>query len=102
MKALRQTIEKYADVTGNQFDGLPLSDLGLIHMALVHALDEVREALTPAIHQGHDEDFTYLELATMSGYGSTTTISKIMKLHPGGPPGRGPKPFHQTVRLSRD
>ncbi len=95
MKVLRQTLEKYADVTGNQLDSLPLSELGQIHMALVDALDEVREALTPAIHRGHDEDFTYLELATMSGYGSTTTISKIMKLRPGGPPGRGPKSFRR-------
>ncbi len=94
MKVLRKMIEEYAEVTGAQFDGLPLAELGLLHVALADALDEVRDALTPAIHRAHEEDYTYLEIAAMSGYGSTTTISKIMKSYAGAtPPRRGPKPF---------
>jgi hypothetical protein len=69
-----------------------VATLGLLHRALEVALTETRAALEPAIHAGQRRGMTYLELALASGYGSTTTISKIMKLAPNGPPGTGNNP----------
>jgi hypothetical protein len=69
-----------------------LTELGTLHRALRLALAEVEAALAPKIVEGARRDMTYVELAAAAGYGSTTTITKIMK-EQGASPGRGPKPF---------
>jgi hypothetical protein len=69
-----------------------LSELGTLHRALRLALAEVEEALAPKIVAGSKRGLTYVELASASGYGSTTTITKIMR-EQGVSPGRGRKPF---------
>jgi hypothetical protein len=76
-------------------DGLSahnLGQLGELHRALRLALAEVEEALAPKIVAGSKRGLTYVELASASGYGSTTTITKIMR-EQGVSPGRGRKPF---------
>ncbi len=67
-------------------------ELGNLHRALRLALAEVEQALAPKIVNGAGRGMTYVELASAAGYGSTTTITKIMKAQ-GASPGRGPKPF---------
>jgi len=82
MKDLRDVIAHYNEPTGRQFDGLDIGSLGILHRALRAALAETEAALTPAIHAGSARGMTYVELATASGYGSVTTIVKIMKSAP--------------------
>ena len=82
MKDLRDVIAHYDEPTGWQFDGLDIGALGNLHRALRAALAEIEAALTPAIHAGSARGMTYVELATASGYGSVTTIVKIMKSAP--------------------
>lgn len=65
--------------------------LGSLHRALRAALAETEAALTPAIHSASRRGHTYVELAALSGYGSVTTIVKIMKSAPGPRPPRGPR-----------
>ena len=91
MQDLRADLERYADVTGNKFDGLDLSELGDLHRALRDALAEVEEALAPKIVSGAGRGMTYVELASAAGYGSVTTIVKIMK-RAGAGPGTGNNP----------
>jgi hypothetical protein len=69
-----------------------LAQLGELHRALRRTLAEVEEALAPKIVAGSKRGLTYVELASASGYGSTTTITKIMR-EQGVSPGRGRKPF---------
>lgn len=64
--------------------------LGDLHKAILDALDEVREALVPAIVAGSRRDMTYVELATASGYKSITSIVKVMR-EAGASVGRGRK-----------
>lgn len=71
--------------------GHALADLGRLRRALMAALDEVEVALGPAIVRGAEEGMTYVELANAGGYGSVTTIVKIMK-DAGASPGSGRHP----------
>ncbi len=71
---------------------MSLGELGNLHRALRLALAEAEEALAPKIVAGSKRGLTYVELASASGYGSTTTITKIMR-EQGVSPGRGRKPF---------
>lgn len=91
MKRLRDEIARYDEPTGRQFDGLDVEGLGNLHRALRAALAETEAALTPAIQAASRRGHTYVELAAMSGYGSVTTIVKIMKSAPGPRPPRGPR-----------
>jgi hypothetical protein len=91
MKDLRAKLDQYAEVTGNQLDGLSLDELGDIHRFLRYAVAEVEEALAPKIVGGAGRGMTYLELASAAGYRSTTTITKIMR-EQGASPGRGNNP----------
>ena len=65
-----------------------LAQLGDLHRALRDALVEVEDALAPKIVDGARQGKTYVELAVAAGYGSTTTISKIMR-DQAASPGRG-------------
>jgi hypothetical protein len=91
MKDLRAKLEQYAEITGNQFDGLGLEELGDLHRFLRYAVAAVEEALAPKIVEGARRGNTYVELASAAGYGSVTTISKIMR-EQGASPGRGKNP----------
>jgi hypothetical protein len=94
MRELDREMTKWAALPmGNDtFDGMNLGQLGNLHRALRLALAEVEEALAPKIVAGSKRGLTYVELASASGYGSTTTITKIMR-EQGVSPGRGRKPF---------
>lgn len=91
MKKLHAHMDALLDATGNQFDGLDLGHLGRLRRALMAALDEVEVALGPAIVRGAEQGMTYVELANAGGYGSVTTIVKIMK-DAGASPGSGRHP----------
>ena len=73
---------------GRPFKDTPLHDLGELHRALRVALAEVEDALSPAIVLGAARGLTYTELAVAAGYGSPTTITRIMK-EMGASTGRG-------------
>lgn len=75
--------------------GHTLGDLGRLRRALMAALDEVEDALGPAIVRGAEEGMTYVELANAGGYGSVTTIVKIMK-DAGASPGSGRHPRNRS------
>ena len=68
--------------------GWSLKALGDLHRALKDALAEVEDALAPKIVAGSARGMTYTELAVAAGYGSPTTITKIMR-DAGASPGRG-------------
>ncbi len=78
MKDLRAKLDQYAEMTGSQFDGLGLDELGDLHRFLRLATAEIEEALVPAMVAGSAQGMTYVELASAAGYGSVTTIHKIM------------------------
>lgn len=63
---------------GEPLDGFTLETLGALHRALKAVLAETEAALVPHIIEGADH-MTYLELAHAAGYGSVTTITKIMR-----------------------
>lgn len=63
---------------------LPLEALGRLHRELQRALVDVDQALAPRIAEGALAGLTYVELATAAGYGSTTTITRIMKAQGAG------------------
>jgi hypothetical protein len=67
---------------------LDLAALGRLRRELVRALAEVEDALSPAIVLGAARGLTYTELAVAAGYGSPTTITRIMK-EMGASTGRG-------------
>ena len=49
MKDLRAKLDQYAEMTGSQFDGLGLDELGDLHRFLRLATAEIEEALVPAM-----------------------------------------------------
>lgn len=67
---------------------LDLDALGRLHIELRRALADVEEALVPEIVKGAQRGRTYVDLAVTAGYGSTTTITKIIR-EQGASPGRG-------------
>lgn len=73
---------------GEPLDEFELAALGDLHRALRAAVAEVEEALAPKIVEGARHGKTYVELASAAGYGSTTTITKIMREQDASP-GRG-------------
>ena len=81
--------------TEPDLSGFKLADLGTLRRALIAALDEVEVALGPAIVRGAEEGMTYVELAAAGGYGSVTTIGKIMK-DAGASPGSGRHPRNRS------
>jgi triphosphoribosyl-dephospho-CoA synthetase len=72
-------------------EDLGLAQLGDLHRVLRAAVTEVEEALAPKIVNGAGRGMTYVELASAAGYGSVTTITKIMRKQ-GASPGRGNNP----------
>jgi hypothetical protein len=69
---------------------LTLVELGEFHRALKAALADVKAAMEPVIVREAHRGMTYVELAHTTGYGSFTTIAKIMRVHPVP---KGPRPF---------
>lgn len=92
MDAVTELQHYLTALQGEPSRDLNLHELGDLHIALRSAMAEVEEKLAPLIARGADRGMTYVELASAAGYGSTTTITKIMKAQ-GASPGRGPKPF---------
>lgn len=89
-----QVLAEQLPVGEDRLVAMRLRELGDLHCALRSALAEVEEALAPKIVNGAGRGMTYVELASAAGYGSTTTITKIMKAQ-GASPGRGPRPFRR-------
>ncbi len=65
-----------------------LQELGALRRALLAAVEAVDVELGPAIVAGFRSGMTYVELCAVSGYSSTTTITKIMR-DQGASPGTG-------------
>lgn len=82
-------------VVADHLIDMDLADLGRLRRALIAALDEVEVALGPAIVRGAEGGMTYVELAAAGGYGSVTTIVKIMK-DAGASPGSGRHPRNRS------
>ena len=75
-------------------------DLGELHRLMKDALAEVEDALAPMIVRGSARGMTYTELAVAAGYGSPTTITKIMR-DAGASPGRGSnQPMQRRRRVA--
>lgn len=86
-----ESLDRLVDIWHGQATSstsVSLSQLGRLHRALRAALAEVEDALAPKIVDGARHGKTYVELAVAAGYGSTTTISKIMRDQEASP-GRG-------------
>lgn len=93
MKRLDRQMTRWAAM--NAGDGMALGQLGDLRRALIGALEEVEVALGPAIVRGAEGGMTYVELAAAGGYGSVTTIVKIMK-DAGASPGSGRHPRNRS------
>lgn len=78
MEKLEKLIDIYELHASDDPEQVGLGELGALHRALKAALAEVEAALVPHIIEGADH-MTYLELAHAAGYGSVTTITKIMR-----------------------
>ena len=89
MTALWHSVDQMHD--GGPLGDFDLRQIGALHRELRAALAEVEEALVPRIVAGAGEGMTYVELASAAGYGSVTTIVKIMK-KAGAGPGTGNNP----------
>ena len=88
MDAITELRHQLVAAHGDPSRDLDLRELGELHRALKAALVDVETALVPAVVGAAQEGMTYTELAVAAGYGSSTTIVKIMR-EAGASPGRG-------------
>ena len=101
MDAMTELWKQPSVVTSTEDLGrMSLRELGELHRLMKDALAEIEDALAPKIVAGSARGMTYTELAVAAGYGSPTTITKIMR-DAGASPGRGSnQPMQRRRRVA--